>query len=473
MGPIAYVRDLAGATSRGWNAFFFTPADPTALGLIRIVVGLLLFWSMLVYGFDLRDFLGSEGWADPEGVEFLRSRRNPFAWSLWTYVPDSMLWPAWGVCLLVYAMFAAGFLSRVTAVLSWIIVVSTMRRVPVSLYGFDQVIGTFTLYLAVCGASGQAFSLDRFLTRWKNARSALSRRLRSPAEERLAFRDGRPEPTVSANLGLRLIQLHLCLIYGMAGMAKLQGGAWWSGMALWGTVASGEFRLVDLTWLAAFPWVLNFLTHASLFLEIAYPVLIWVKPSRPLIVTLVVSLHVGIGLTLGLTEFSMVMIAGNMAFVSGAWLRSLATGVDPGQSVCRVLYDGACPRCRASIAVATAADPARLIEPIDLSAVEVSQIHPSLTKEACMRAMHLVRGDGRVFAGYDAVTALARALPMFWLLGAVGALPGLTWAGRSVYNRIADARPRDAVCNDEVCGIHPPSKSARQGEKVAPLKKGS
>ena len=26
MGPIAYVRDLAGATSRGWNAFFFTPA---------------------------------------------------------------------------------------------------------------------------------------------------------------------------------------------------------------------------------------------------------------------------------------------------------------------------------------------------------------------------------------------------------------------------------------------------------------
>ena len=161
------------------------------------------------------------------------------------------------------------------------------------------------------------------------------------------------------------------------------------------------------------------------------------------------------------------MIAGNLAFFSGTWLRGLVTDRDSLSSVRKVLYDGACPRCRASMAVATAADPAQVIEPIDLTAVEVSKVHPSLTKEACLTAMHLVRGDGRVFAGYDAVTALARGLPLFWLFGAVGSLPGLTWAGRSVYNRIAASRPRDVVCNDEVCGIHPVPTASRRKNPVA------
>ena len=119
-------------------------------------------------------------------------------------------------------------------------------------------------------------------------------------------RRGRPldappgaRPTVSANLGLRLIQLHLCLIYGMAGLAKLQGPAWWNGTAIWGTLAAGEFRLFDLTWLAALPLLINALTHAGLAMEVGYPVLIWVRPLRPLVLAAVVALHVGVGLTLG------------------------------------------------------------------------------------------------------------------------------------------------------------------------------
>ena len=40
-----------------------------------------------------------------------------------------------------------------------------------------------------------------------------------------------------------------------------------------------------------------------------------------------VILHLGIALVApGLTEFGLAMIAANLAFVSGAWLRSLVTG---------------------------------------------------------------------------------------------------------------------------------------------------
>ena len=123
------------------------------------------------------------------------------------------------------------------------------------------------------------------------------------------------------------------------------------------------------------------------------------------------------------------MLAGNLAFVPGPWLRSLVTGTR--QPAGRVLYDGACPRCRASMALITAADPDHVIEPVDLTAVDVTTVHPSLTKEACLNAMHLVRADGKVVAGYDAMVTLGRWAPLFWALAVFGSLPGVTALGRA------------------------------------------
>ncbi len=450
--PVSYLAGLLRQAIRGWNAFFFEPADPTSLGLIRVFVGLLGFWSLFVYGLDLADYFGPDGWADVATVRAVQAARSSHhaVWSFWFLVPDALARPVWMVCLVVLALYAVGFSSRITAVLAWVIIVSTVRRVPFSLYGFDQHLSAWALYLAVTGASGQAVSLDRFLGRWKTSRAEASRPRR---DGRWISAGGVPAPTVSANLALRLIQLQLCLVYGMAGLAKLQGQGWWNGMAIWGTLAAGEFRLFDLTWLAAFPLLLNVMTHLGLAAEISYPVLIWIRPLRPLVLATVLALHVGIELTLGLGEFALVMIAGNLAFVSGRWLRSLVTGpLDSTARADRLVYDGACPRCRASVALILAADPGRLIEPVDLTAVDVSTIHPGLTRAASLQAMHMIRSDGRVFAGFDALSALGRRLPLFWPIGLLGSLPLVSKAGRRVYNRVAASRPRDVTCTDAVCG---------------------
>ena len=158
-----YLSTLASTTRRAWNAFFFTPADPTPLGLIRIAAGLLAFWSLLVFGLDLNDYFGSHGWADPTVIRQSQLARQPLAWSFWFLVPDSLLRPVWLVCLAILGLYTAGLFSRVTGVLAWVIVVSTVRRLPIALFGFDQVLSTLLFYLAVTFSSGQAVSLDRFL----------------------------------------------------------------------------------------------------------------------------------------------------------------------------------------------------------------------------------------------------------------------------------------------------------------------
>jgi predicted DCC family thiol-disulfide oxidoreductase YuxK len=462
-GTIAYLRTLWTAAAEGWRSFFFTPADPTPLGLIRILVGALLFWSIFVTGLDLHANLGSHSWADAASVRDLLQERDSWAWSFWFWVPDSALRAVWVLCLVILAAFTIGIGSRVTAVLAWVIAVSTIRRAPVILFGFDNIVTTWSLYLAVCGTSGQALSLDHFVSRYRQARAEATRRRK---DGRWLLPAGAPEPTVSANLTVRLIQLHLVLIYGMAGLAKLQGVGWWNGFASWGVVAAGEFRRFDLTWLAEYPSLLNVMTHTGLAFELLFPILIWNRLLRPLFLFTAVLLHIGIDLTLGLTEFGIAMLAGNLAFVSGPWLRSLITGRT--QPYGRVLYDGACPRCRASMALVTAADPDHVVAPIDLSTVDVTSIHPTLTNEACLRAMHLVDLNGRIDVGFDALVRLARWLPLGWPFGILGSLPGVALIGRRAYNAFAARRARDVPCTDETCAIHPPAgKPAPDDKKVA------
>jgi predicted DCC family thiol-disulfide oxidoreductase YuxK len=461
-GPVAYLRGLARDAWAAWNRFAFAPSDPTPLGAVRVAAGALAFWSVFVYGLDLRAYLGSDGWMSPAAIA--QSLEGRAVWSLWSLVPEGLLRPAWVACLVVLAMFTVGLWSRVTAVLAWAIVVSTARRAPASLYGFDQILSTWLLYLAVTGASGRAVSIDRFLERWKRHRIELIRR---PKSGQWSPSTGVPEPSVAANLAIRLIQCHLVFIYAMAALAKFQGQGWWTGNAFWGTVAAGEFRLFDLTWLAGYPGLIQFCTHAGLALELSYPILVWIRPIRPLMMGLVVLMHIGIGLTLGLTEFCLAMVAGNLAFCDGRWLRSLVAGREPRTPAGRVLYDGACPRCRASMALLTAADPDRALEPVDLTAVDVAKVHPALTKEACLRAMHVVRADGRVESGYDAVMTILGWMPPFWPASLVRHVPGISAVGRRVYQAIADARPRDAVCNDEVCGLHPPTTDRARAGRAA------
>ncbi len=224
-------------------------------------------------------------------------------------------------------------------------------------------------------------------------------------------------------------------------------------------MTAGEFAGLNFTVLASWPVVINLLTHSSLLLELLYPVLIWVKLLRPLMLAGAAALHLGIAITNpGLAEFALAMLAANLAFVPGNWLRGLVAGpVQPGLTV---LYDGACPRCRASAALIVSADPDHVIHLVDLTAVDVRGIHPSLSRDACVRSMHSITGQGVVSAGFDSMLAIGRRLPLFWIPALIGSIPGLAWAGRFSYNAVAASRRAMFPAPMMRAGSPPGSRSA-------------
>ena len=82
------------ATADGWNAFWYTPADPTLLGLIRTLTGLMLLYTHAVWGLVLHDFFGPDAWISRELAGSFQS--DQFAYSLWWLRPAALALA--GVC---------------------------------------------------------------------------------------------------------------------------------------------------------------------------------------------------------------------------------------------------------------------------------------------------------------------------------------------------------------------------------------
>lgn len=283
-----------------WEQFWFTPADPATLGLIRILAGGMLFYTHLVWTVDLEGFFGENGWLSKEFV--YRFHDSPFAWShLYWIDRPALLWLTHILALCVFAALTVGFKSRLSAALAFLLTVSYAHRATGALFGLDQINGFLSLYLML-GPCGDAFSVDRWLQR--NKQIVVPHR-------------------ISTNVAIRLMQLHLCIVYLFAGTGKLLGETWWEGTALWGAFANYEYQTLDMTWLSNWLVLVNLLTHVTLFWEVAYAALIWPRFTRPVMLLLAVPLHLGIAVCMGMVTFGVIMIVANLAFVYPSTVRAV------------------------------------------------------------------------------------------------------------------------------------------------------
>ncbi len=306
-----------------WDRFWFTPTDPATLGLIRVLAGAMILYTHLVWTLGLERFLSADGMLRPEFVRGFQE--TDWAWSHLYLVPSGLpLLIAHLAALAIMAAFCVGWQTRLTGLLTAALVVSYANRAPAALFGLDQVNGFLALYLAI-GPSGAAWSLDRLLAR---RRTAPGPKRSAGASSSAAVAGAAPEsiaaPSIGANVSIRLIQLHMCLIYLFAAVGKLQGESWWNGEAFLGTVANREYQTMDLTWLASYPMIVAALTHITIFWELSYSALVWFRLTRPFIVAISIPLHLGIAFGMGMITFGTIMIVGNMAFVPPATIRRIA-----------------------------------------------------------------------------------------------------------------------------------------------------
>lgn len=440
---------------KSWEDFWFTPADPSLLALIRVACGAIVVYTLIAYSFTLQDFMGEHAWLDLD-LRLMMARERPVqatslnwndagrlpepttefqsdyvkkyrkdwgfpphppypknweeaqwldefrmtfgmdmrlngapipqteyekyqaysytrafgqpppafvkndaelkeindfmlkwnghdprrlhargmpVWSIWFHVTDPAAMVVVHVLFIVVAiLFTLGFCTRITAAITWFACLSYIHRNSSVLFGVDTMMNIVLIYLMIA-PSGAVFSLDRVIARWwRSAKPdfviSWYRLWKMPVPPEIApAADDAGEPSVAANVVIRLLQIHVGIIYLVAGLSKLLGTAWWNGTAIWATVANYEFApmqnesyLAFIRFLGEHQWLHDlFLTGGGLFtliFEISYIFLVWRPRLRWIFLGSAILLHGGIGLFMGLKTFALMMLVMNMAFLT-------------------------------------------------------------------------------------------------------------------------------------------------------------
>ena len=293
----SYFRDWLDA----WNRFWFEQTDPIVLSFLRVLAGALILYTHIAWSFELETFFGSRA-IIPDTYRGQLTGGWDLFWSHFDWLPSVLLWPTHMVVLILMTLFMVGFQTRITGIATAFFVISYANRVTGAQFGLDQINAFLAIYLAL-GPSGEYFSIDRWL---KNRAGR-----------------NRANSSVMATISIRLIQIHMCVVYFFAGTGKLLGETWWDGTAIWGAIANLEYQTLDLTGLASHMAIVNIITYTTLFWEVSYPFLIWPRLTRPLWIAMAFAVHLGIGIAMGMMTFGLVMVIGNMAFLTPRFMHSI------------------------------------------------------------------------------------------------------------------------------------------------------
>ncbi len=155
-------------------------------------------------------------------------------------------------------------------------------------YGMDRFcqIGLFYLSVFPCG---EAFSVEAGWNRITERKNSFN------------------------TLGLRVLQLHLCIAYLATGVEKSLGHEWHNGEAIWRSLMLPHFRQFDFSWLSSMPWIAKLAGWGTLVVEAGYPFLIWSRRTRGIWLAAIIGLHLGISVFMGLVSFGLTMIVLNVA----------------------------------------------------------------------------------------------------------------------------------------------------------------
>jgi predicted DCC family thiol-disulfide oxidoreductase YuxK len=348
-------------------------------------------------------------------------------------------------------LLAAGWFTRTSAIVAWVLAMSFHHRAMTVLNGGDDVAVQILFYLVIAPA-GAAWSID-----------SLRRRMKSYQQPEAGFEspDARPAstPTLISPWSVRLIQIQLALIYFSTALSKMEpswNNDWLTGEAMYWVFNDVMLMRWPYAMLPVPMWICRLLSWGTMAFELSFPLLIWWPRFRPWLLGVGVVFHLAIFGMMEIGCFGPYMLCFYPIFLSapavaGA-VRRLARAEAPAYLV---FYDTFCPVCRRSRFFLEQFDIGqrlvfRDIHDRDAMAREASGV----SYRRALTEMIVRTPSGGIYGGFDAFRVVARALPGLWPVLPLLYLPGAGWIGRRIYRWVARNRYRLAKCESGVCSLH-------------------
>jgi hypothetical protein len=268
--------------------------------IFRILTGLIILYQYLI-NYHQRYYLYGPDAVWPYAT-FLEEVAKARSFSLYAFSPAPLFFElVFHLGILVTVLWVMGWHTRLMTLLTYIFVWSLHERNPLLWDGGDNVV-QIILVSAVFANLGAHFSLDADRLRAARARGGLRASVQ----------------VILHNAALLSFALQLCLVYGVAGLYKVQGRMWQSGTALYYIMRVDEF-----TWPGYSEYVyqnvflVTALSYATVAFQVSFPFLFFLnRYTRRLILLAGLSFHLGIALFMGLITFSAFLISIEFALLS-------------------------------------------------------------------------------------------------------------------------------------------------------------
>jgi hypothetical protein len=306
MNATAPATSLWSSLQRGFTSFVAAPATAHPLAALRIGLSGALIVQALAIAASIVDLFAPTHaivqWTLTESVLVPGMPRMRWLVELLAPLGVSEAACVRSVFILYVAGLSAlmmGWHSRLAAVIAWFTHLTLMMSDRTPLYGVDD-FAHIALFYCVWMPVGHAWSLDVSAGRVSAA------------------------PSFAARLGLRVLQIHLCVVYLTSGIEKATSPPyqWWNGELIWMTATSPDYGKLPMEWLANVPWLPLVAGLGALFIELAYAFLVWPKRTRVWMAGSTILLHLGIAVFMGLWSFAAVMIV----LTASAWVVSPEPG---------------------------------------------------------------------------------------------------------------------------------------------------
>jgi hypothetical protein len=291
MNALAVKRTVTCRLLSAASDFVSAPASPRPLGVLRIGVCVVLILQALTIAGSVNDLFGRGGlmqWVLGESMIVPGMPRIRWVVGVLEPMGVSEVRCVQGVFLVYVAALSAllvGWHSRIAAVTAWLTHMVLFMANRGAVYGVDD-FAHIVLFYCMWFPVGCWCSLD------------------------VAAGRTSAEPSSAARLALRVLQLHLAIMYTASGIEKATTPPyqWLDGDVIWRTILLPEYRQFELGWISEYPTIVMLLAWGALSLELGYGLMVWPKLTRKPWAIGIICMHLGIAVFMGLVSFAFFMI---------------------------------------------------------------------------------------------------------------------------------------------------------------------
>ena len=425
----SYASVLLCKVNQLWFKIWFQNKNTVPLDVTRMGVGFLLFFNYLMFSpADVVALYGDSGIFSRAVVPEM-SQFTTFSFFVYFDQPWQLLTFHYVFVALCFCLFV-GWKTRWVKWLVLVGLISYYNRNEFLFYGIDTV-AIALLFILCIAPVGSALSLDR-------VRKVRKHKKAHGLEATL------PLPTSQRGFACqRLMQLQMAVIYFSAGIEKLYGDMWWSGVAPWAALNNNEVAFFPMGFLAENFWLVNLMAFGTIFIEVSYAFLIWGYKTRPYLLVAALFLHFSIAIMMGMYYFASMMIFGHLAFMRRSWYACAGAWWRKKMGEMEMIYDGECGFCKRAMASFLAYDGLNQISVRDYR----TNPSPVVASEKVDKALYLVTEDEKAIPGFDAYRYAVLRIPGLWWQVPFFYIPVLSKLfGRPIYNWIAANRGTISQC---------------------------